>query len=304
MKTDVVTIFDACVDMIVELGDIQIEFDQREKLVKSCSVMLGGSTCIFASQCAKLSLNTSGVGVVGNDAFGQTVLTELKAAAVNTDNIRVRPEVNTAVGIALNKGESRAILTDSSSICLADKKLLPQDFLENARHLHIGSYYLLKGMLPHWAEIAQKAKSLGLTVSLDTNWDPEEKWRLPHELLKNVDYFLPNERELLLITGERDEETAAKSLLGSVKQVIVKKGSKGAILYTTHEKLELPAPPVKVTDTVGAGDSFDAGFVFGRLKGFSHEKTLRTALYCGSMSTRARGGCSSQINLSELNEIK
>lgn len=292
---DVLTLFDACVDMVVDLGDLQVEFDQKEKLVKSARVMLGGSCCIFASQCAKLGLRTTGIGLVGRDAFGAVVFNGLKSAGVNTDYIREDESVSTAVGIALNRGEDRAILTDSESICRLGAEGLTDELLKSARHLHIGSYYLLTGLQKDIPEIVRRAKAFGLSVSLDTNWDPEEKWELPPEILENVDYFLPNQAEIQWITGKKLPEAARLAC-----QAAVKAGGKGAELYVKGRRLSMPPPTTEVVDTIGAGDSFDAGFIWARLQGLDDENTLKSALFCGSMNTRSAGGCSGQANLQEI----
>lgn len=294
-RWDVLTLFDACVDMVVDLGDLQVEFDQKEKLVKSARVMLGGSCCIFACQCAKLGLRTTGIGLVGRDAFGAVVLNGLKSAGVNTDYIREEESVSTAVGIALSRGEDRAILTASESIGRLGAEGVTDELLKSARHLHIGSYYLLAGLQKEIPEIVRRAKALGLSVSLDTNWDPDERWELPPEVLANVDYFLPNRAEIQWITGKELPEAARLAC-----QVAVKAGGEGAALYAKGRRLSMPPPKTRVVDTIGAGDSFDAGFIWARLQGLDDETALKSALFCGSMSTRSAGGCGSQANLREI----
>lgn len=298
-RWDVITVFDACVDLVVDLGDLQVEFDQKEKLVQSARVTMGGSCCIFASQCAKLGLRTTGVGLIGKDAFGAAVLSGLKSAGVSTDYICEDDTVSTAVGIALNRGEDRAILTDANSIQKTTGEALADELLKSARHLHIGSYYLLTGLRPAVPGLLERAKAFGLTTSLDTNWDPEEQWEMPVAVLKNVDYFLPNRAEIEFITGLQLPE-AAESLKDFAGVVAVKEGGEGATLFVKDKQLKLPPPKTRVVDTIGAGDSFDAGFIWARLHGLDEQTTLKSALFCGSMNTRALGGCDGQATLQEL----
>jgi sugar/nucleoside kinase (ribokinase family) len=114
-----------------------------------------------------------------------------------------------------------------------------------------------------------------------------------------VDVFLPNEAEALALTGAKTVEKAAASLGKKCSVVAVKLGARGAIGNSGNETAQAPAFNIHVVDTVGAGDTFDAGFLYGWLNDWSLEKTLRLAVICGSLSTRATGGTSAQPTLDE-----
>ena len=101
-KYDVATIFDACVDLIVHLGNVTPDFGQKEQLVQDFGVYLGGSACIFASQCAKLGISTAGAGLAGEDAFGKIVLDELRGSGVDISYLKTSSACKTSVGVALN----------------------------------------------------------------------------------------------------------------------------------------------------------------------------------------------------------
>jgi sugar/nucleoside kinase (ribokinase family) len=143
------------------------------------------------------------------------------------------------------------------------------------------------------------AHSLGLTTSLDTNYDPSEKWLGFDELLSATDVFLPNKTEALSITQSSTAESAARQLAQKAKLAAVKLGADGAIVCNRAEVVRSASISVNVADTVGAGDTFDAGFIFGCLNGWKIEKSLRLACVCGALSTQKAGGTEGQPTLDE-----
>lgn len=298
-KYDVLTSLDACVDLMMN-GDVVPRFGQAEQLADSYLLEMGGSACIFACQCAKLGLKTVGTGLVGGDAFGALVLERLSQAGVDTSFVKVDSVIQTGLGLALCAEEGdRAILTVPGSIDSADPDgimaLLPQ-----SRHLHIASYYLLAKMRPHWANILREAKRLGLTTSLDTNWDPAEKWDGIDELFPLLDIFFPNDYELMAFSGLNEPERAIRKLTESVSLVAAKLGAQGAMACRSGWEIAYcPAMHVTVADTVGAGDTFDGGFLYGFLRGRPIQECLQLGVSCAGMSVQARGGFAGQACLAE-----
>ncbi len=176
---------------------------------------------------------------------------------------------------------------------------MTDDLLHQARHLHIASYFLQSALQPGLPGLFARARSAGLTTSLDTNWDPSGDWRGFDKLLPLVDVFLPNQNEALAISGASTLEDALHTLAQKCPAVAVKCGSQGAYASQAGISAAAPALALQVVDTVGAGDNFDAGFLYGWLNGWSLEKTLRLATACGSLSTRLAGGVSAQPTLQE-----
>jgi sugar/nucleoside kinase (ribokinase family) len=301
-KYDIFTVFDTCVDFLISGDDVVPEFGQKEKMVGDYTIELGGSNVIFASQCAKLGLRTAGVGVVGNDIFGDVILSRMNAAGIDTRLVRKDAGIRSGVGVILCKNEGdKAILTYSGSIAAAEPEMITDEILSSIRHLHIGSFFLLGKMRPHFADIARRAKSFGATVSVDTNWDPDETWGADVlRLLETADVFLPNENEAMLISGEKNAEDAMLKLGKHVPLVAVKMGKDGAMAYDGKQVFKSPSHAVEIADTVGAGDSFDGGFLYGFLNKLDIQTCLAMACCCGSMSTRARGGTAKQICKPEL----
>jgi sugar/nucleoside kinase (ribokinase family) len=300
-KYDVITFGDLCVDVIVTGRDVVPEFGQKEKLVDDYAVEMGGSCGIFACQTAKLGLKTVVVGFVGNDLFGDIVVDTLKAAGVSLDHIKRSATEKTGLGLALNNGNDRATLTFNGTIDAIGREHIPWDLLENTRHLNVGSYYLMKRLQPHFLEIVRIVKSCGGTVSVDTNWDPAENWDGGiWDILSHTDMFFPNENEAMAIAGEVTFDEALAKLSCTVPMVAVKQGKDGAVLYKGQEINKCEALRVEAVDAVGAGDSFDAGFLYGYLSGMEPDLCLKAGCICGSLSTRRPGGTKGQPGREEL----
>jgi len=294
---------DICVDLLLFCGDTVPEYKQKEKMIDDYKLTMGGSCGIFACQAAKLGLRTAGVGAAGDDHFGRFVLDTLNRAGVDTEHIRSDPSVKTGLGALLClKDGDRAILTYSGSIDSVSpgdlEKLLPL-----TRHLHISSFYLMKKLRRGYPGLLKKAKDLGVTVSLDTNWDPDERRDGVSEVLGMTDLFLPNEREALAITGAASLDAALESLSKKVPVAAVKMGVDGAIARAGGQTYASPAFPFGVIDAVGAGDCFDAGFVYGFLNDLPIERCLRIGCYCGGRSLTAAGGTDGQCGIGDVRDL-
>ncbi|MCX8025147.1 MAG: PfkB family carbohydrate kinase, partial [Thermanaerothrix sp.] len=180
---------------------------------------------------------------------------------------------------------------------------VPEDLLTQVRHIHVASYFLQTNLQPGLPELFRRARALGITTSLDTNYDPSGQWRGFDALLTQTDVLFLNETEACSLSRESNTEAAARKLAMQVGVVAIKLGARGALAIQGSRFVYVPGLPVKVVDTVGAGDSFDAGFVYGYLHRWDLERTLRLAVICGSLSTQAAGGIAAQPTLPEALDI-
>jgi sugar/nucleoside kinase (ribokinase family) len=298
---DILTIGDLCADVVLSGKDVTPEFGQKEKLVEDYIVEMGGSGSIFICQAAKLGLSSALIGRVGDDPFGRMIKKTIEESGASSKFIRTDPHEKTGATFMLNKGHDRAMMTYSGTIDAVVPSDIPVAALKSTRHFHLASFFLMKKIQPHLLRFVRIAKQAGASISMDTNWDPDENWdRGIRKILPYVDVFLPNEAELLNIADEKKIADAVAKMQKLVKVVVVKKGPKGADAYAHGKKFSSPALKVKVADTVGAGDSFDAGFLFGFLKGKSISECLRIGCICGSLNTTMPGGTKGQPGLLEL----
>lgn len=297
LKTyDIVTFGDTCVDLILRDDDVAPQFGQVEKIVAGYDLEMGGSGCIFAAQAAKLGLKVAILGRVGDDAFGQLIIDTLYAAGVDTRYIAVDRELRTGVTVHLVQGDDRAMLTHFGALNTLTPADVSDEILSSARHLHYGSLYLHTGLLPHWIDILQRAKRQGLTVSLDTNWDPEERWDYDLErAYPLLDVLLPNAQEALHLSGERDFMSAVAALRARVPLLVVKCDVDGALAWRDGSEFsQAVQPAAEGGDGIGAGDSFGAGFLAGWLDGLSIEECLAIGCFCGRAVAGASGGLAGQ----------
>jgi ribokinase len=303
-RYDVITFGDMCVDLIVSGGDIVPRFGQVEQLIGDYTVEMGGSCCLFACQAARLGLRVGILGRVGDDAFGRLILERLQGCGVDTRYVTIDPSLKTGLGIALCRENDRAILTYMGSISALQPDDVTDEFLAAARHLHYGSFFLHTGLLPHAPAILRRARAHGLTVSLDTNWDPSEQWNTTlQEALSQTDLFLPNEQEALCISHTAELHAAVDALhtLG-VPLIAAKQGARGAHAYDGQQAHRCTVAPARGADGIGAGDSFDAGFVAAWLRGLSVQECLAIACRCGTAVAGAVGGLSGQPRWEQVAE--
>jgi ribokinase len=293
---DILTFGDLCVDIVLTGPDVTPQFGQVEKLVEDYTLEMGGSCSIFACQAAKLELRTEILGKVGEDDFGRLMLRRMRESGVDTSRVTVDPALKTGMGIALCPPGDRAILTYMGTINVLTPTDVSDELLASARHLHHGSYFLHTGLRPGMVEIFRRAKALGLTTSLDTNWDPDDRWEGLDEMLPLTDVFMPNDQEALHISRKPTlEAAAARFLEQGVRIVTLKAGSKGAGIVTREETITRAVDPVTGGDSIGAGDSFDAGFLAGWLRGLPLLRCLEIGMACGRGVASEIGGVAGQL---------
>lgn len=197
----------------------------------------------------------------------------------------------TGLTVILPQRKDRYILTYPGTMYSMTEKDIDFSYVFNAKHLHVSSYYLQKGIRPQLVEIFRKAKDAGLTVSLDTNDDPEDRWSGDIQLLmRYLDILLVNERELCKLGQMTDVEKAADALSQKVVLLVVKRGSHGSFARVGKEKFSAFPPVVDMVDPVGAGDAFDAGFVHQFIRGGKVEECLKFANIAGALSVTRPGG--------------
>ncbi|MFF8286778.1 carbohydrate kinase family protein [Streptomyces albus] len=299
---DLLVIGDANPDVVVGPLDGQLAFGQREQLVSSGTLTLGGSAAIMACGAARLGLSVAFAGRVGDDEAGHFVRDALAARGVDTTALRVDRHLPTPLTVVVTRDEGsggdRAIVTSPGTLAATSEQDVPRGLLASVRHVHAASYFLMPRLARVLPALLRTARFHGATTSLDTNDDPAGRWD-PDGLaavLPVVDYLLPNAAEALALSGRTDAtpEQAAELLAAQGPVTVVKNGAAGALAHDGRTLLRAGGPAVVPRDTVGAGDSFDAGFVAANLAGLALPDALELAAACGALSTRAHGGTPAQ----------
>jgi sugar/nucleoside kinase (ribokinase family) len=291
-KFDVLAIGELNVDLIMNDIDGYPEVG-KEVLAGSMTLTLGSSTAIFAANLSSLGSKAGFLGKIGNDSFGVLVKKSLSENGIDTSLIIAEDGLITGATVVLAFGEDRANVTFPGAMDSLTINDISDEILVSAKHIHFSSYFIQSGIRKDVEVLFKRARALGLTTSLDTQWDPSEEWDFDYRnILPYVDVFLPNEAEMLAIAGADNLTDAIKKLSPFGKNLVIKRGSRGALMWSEKgEEVEMPAfLNTEVVDTIGAGDSFNAGFIHMFVKGESTEKCLSFGNLAGAISTTAAGG--------------
>jgi sugar/nucleoside kinase (ribokinase family) len=288
---DVAVVGELNLDLILYGLPEQLE-PERELLADRLALTLGSSSAIFAHNLAVLGSRVGFISRVGDDPLGRISLERLAQAGVEVSKVRrASGPTGTGLTVILARPRFRNILTYPGSMfemCFEDLDL---DYMASARHFHLSSYFLHRALRGRIPELFKRMKDAGLTTSLDTNDDPDDRWGedLP-EAFRYVDVFLPNEREARKIAGTDDLKAAVERLAARVPLLVVKLGAEGAMARRGKEEARAPAPAVQAVDPVGAGDSFDAGFLHQYVRGADLTTCLAYGNLAGAFSTTRSGG--------------
>jgi sugar/nucleoside kinase (ribokinase family) len=264
---------------------------ERELLGSDFRLTLGGSSSILAHNLATLGSRVGFSSLVGDDEMGRIAVDRLREAGVDTSHVLPRSDKGSGVTLLLPHGRQRHILTYAGVMADLSVDQLDRAFVQSARHLHLSSIFLQTGLHAGLPALLDDLKAAGMTLSLDTNDDPDDTWDgiLP-EVLKRIDILLPNEDEVLRITRAGTVEEALDSLRGVVETVVVKCGARGALVQHGGERAWAAPTPVTPVDTIGAGDSFDAGFLHRWLHGATVLEAAEFGNRTGALSTLRSGG--------------
>ncbi len=265
---------------------------EKETLAEGFRLTLGSSSAIFAHNLSALGAHTAIISRISDDALGRFALERLREGGVDVSAVKQsRGGTPTGVTVILTQRIQRHLLTYLGTIAEFSYADIDRDYAFSARHLHISSFFLQRALRPEIGRLFREAKEKGLTTSLDTNDDPEGQWGNDLlDVLPFVDVFLPNEREAKAIARCSELSEALQKLSKLSRIVVIKLGGEGALLREGAQEQRCPGICVETIDAVGAGDSFNAGFIYKFLAGASCEECLRFANIIGAFSTTREGG--------------
>ncbi|MGY5851414.1 carbohydrate kinase family protein [Salegentibacter sp. F14] len=263
-----------------------------EIVADSMDFTLGSSSAIMASNISILGVDTSFCGMIGSDKFGDFVLEQLHLKKINTNYIIKSPKYKTGVTVVMNYDQDRANITFCGAMKALTINEIPWENINNFHHLHLSNFFLQEGIKNDITKIFEKAKDSGLTTSLDLQYDPTETWSFDFRTcLPYVDVFLPNEAEILALTGKENIESAITEIRPYANILALKMGKNGSRLI--NKKKDISAPPYiseNYKDAIGAGDSFNAGFISKFLEEAPLKECLKNANLMGSINTTRAGG--------------
>jgi ribokinase len=262
----------------------------------------GGKGANQAVAAARLGASVAMIGCVGTDAFGASLIENLKRNKVDARGVRREGSAATGTAIVIldANGQNSIVLSPG-----ANAKVTGNDIeavrLEGAKLLLLQFEIPLEAVL-HAARLAKRKR---LRVILN----PAPAHPMPDELLSLADFIVPNETELGLLTGKRiinkaALESAAGLLLSrGARKVIVTLGKKGALMMSKAGTKYVPAFKVKPVDSTGAGDAFIGGMAFALLRRKSLEDAVKYGCACGALAVTKFGAQPSLPTTEEVREF-
>lgn len=217
--------------------------------------------------------------------------------------VQTSKEHNTGISIAFNPGSDRSFITYwGSNIELRFDNLDIEQIVQGS-HVHLTGY---KGKRNHeqYITLVKSLKDNGVTLSCDVGWDDSGEWDGGvFELMKYFDVFLMNETECFHYTGMENLGDSLRYMSAYCSHVVVKLGKEGAISVKNGIIKRLPGYVVEAVDTTGAGDSFNAGYLFGFLSGKDVETSMRYGNACGALSVSGFGGSTNTPTFDQLEQF-
>ena len=290
-KLDICVVGEINLDIILYGLPTELVLD-RELLANRAALTLGSSSAICAHNLAALGTKVGFVSKIGTDPLGRMALDRLSSGNVEVTQVK-QSTTGTLTGltVVLPGPQQRYILTYPGTMFEMSYSDIDMNYVRAARHLHLSSFFLQRALRPRMLDLFRQAKEAGMSTSIDTNDDPDDKWEGDLlDVLKYVDIVLPNAREAKKMTHTDDLSKAVDVLAGLAKTVVVKSGSSASICRSGDQQWSASPPSVQPVDDVGAGDSFDAGFLHMYLRGAGLEDCLAMANIAGAYSTTKEGG--------------
>ncbi|MDQ8734717.1 carbohydrate kinase family protein [Paenibacillus sp. LHD-38] len=303
MKTyDAVVIGDANVDLVIT-GCNELPLPGQEVFVRDMTIHVGGGAALFSITLAKLGKKLAFKGILGKDYYGQYILNQFHRYGIDTSYVKKSDLNQTGISIAINPERDRSFISYAGTNSELQLGQVAIEDLVLSKHVHITGY---KGSVNHkeFMAIARELNRSGITVSLDVGWDDTGEWYQGiFELMAWIDVLFMNETEAVHYTGCETIGESIPYLTDKNKNVVVKLGSKGAVSIMNGTATYCSGYNVEVVDTTGAGDSFNAGYIYGFLSGMPVKDCLVYGNACGALSVGAYGGSTGTVDLPTLEQF-
>ena len=273
-KFDIIALGELNVDLILNQIEGEPEIG-KEKFAKQMTLTLGSSTAIFAANAAALGAKVAFCGMSGNDYL-----------------IR-QDKYATGATICMSYDEDRANLTYQGAMDYMGLDDINPEVFKETKHIHISSIYMQSGVKRDLMKILELCKANGVTVSLDSQWDPVEQWDLDYKaVLPMLTVFMPNETELKFLTRSETLDEAIEKIRPYTNAAVIKCGSKGSLLMRKGmpDRKQAALLNEHVVDCIGAGDSFNSGFIARLAAGDALDKCQEYGNMTGAVKTTAAGG--------------
>lgn len=267
-----------------------------EEYYVSGFAMNPGATFTNVTSLKRLGLRVGYSTDLGSDFFSRFILEKIRAEKIDETFIQMHDLDLTNVSAGLSFPEDRTFITWNANASFVGRSVTVDDL----RHSRVRALFT---HAPYGPEIVEEARRQEIPIYVDAFWD--QRYLRSDQVRRAIaqsQAFMPNLKEALTIT-DRSDERGALAALGELAPIVaIKLGPEGAIGSAGGSTFHIPALPVEVVDTTGAGDNFDAGLIYGLLHDLPFEQCLRCAVAAGSLSTQFSGGVEGSPSEAQLLE--
>lgn len=305
---DVLVIGSPCVDLVLS-GLPHWPVPGKEVYVSDFAINAGA---IFntAATLSRLGLRVGLLCELGNDLFSRYLREEIEHAGISGNLLFLRDYPLRAISVCLPYAGERGFISFADAVPVHSSPLTPArdtlapDMLAALQQVNCEAAFLY--VYPAMQAALDILHQQATTIFLDAGWSLETLTAAQlARLTRHGHYFLPNQTEASLITGQQNPYEALYALAQFGPTAVIKMGAQGAIALWQQQVFHCPALPIaEVIDTTGAGDAFNAGFIYGTLQGYSLPDVLRCATICGSLSTSALTGTAAVPDAADLERIR
>lgn len=292
----------ANVDILVRPVN-KVDFDDDAVHVDEIRMVNGGDALNVATNMSRLNNRVAFAGAVGEDMFGQYLRDRMEGLGIDTSSLKVSRIASTATAVCLvsDCGERKFMYCGGANEQFTADDV-DMNILMNSGIVFMGGGY----ELPRFdgdgaARVLQSAQKRGKLTAMDVTWCTSGEWEKIIPCLQYLDFFMPSQNEARWITGRDEPEAMADELLRmGVKNVIIKQGSKGALLKNARMTYSCAPIQVAVQDTTGAGDAFDSGFLTGLKCKWDLKKAVKFGCATSSFCIQQMGACPENINFDKV----
>eukprot|EP00931_Biecheleriopsis_adriatica_P058482 TRINITY_DN34831_c0_g1_i1.p1 TRINITY_DN34831_c0_g1~~TRINITY_DN34831_c0_g1_i1.p1 ORF type:complete len:315 (+),score=49.32 TRINITY_DN34831_c0_g1_i1:245-1189(+) len=312
------------------VGDIFIDIQAKIKKLpawdtdvetESVKLLPGGSALNQGRHLYSLGTKVRFFGAIGNDAFGEQLISKITGQGFPTDYVKVFKNLPSSVCMVLAGPSDRAFVSCYSTTDAYTTRDLKEreSAMDGCTHFHCGGYFNLKGLQnDDFTMLVESCRRKGMTVSLNTQWDASEKWSGEDNHLKRlmpmVDLLFVNiseaENIAAALSPESTNSVAALCEAFPDTTLVVTRGAEGCSVHRSgFDTLHVAIEPARVIDATGAGDAFVAGFLsswlaHGERRKDSERVLLHEACRKGNAVARVcvgrEGACVEPVRLRDL----
>ncbi len=289
-KWDVFIYGDVNVDIVIP-GVEHFPLPGQEDVVDAMNTYVGGGAALFALGLGKLGLNPVFQGTVGDDCYGKFIWEEFRKTNTDCSLLRFSKSGHTGITLSFTNKKERSFLTCRGTNSEIDLDSVNLKQVQKAGHIHVTGYAGSSNHLKYLNLLKNVKEIKGITISLDVGWDDTDEWYPGiYELFPYIDVLFMNETEAVHYGKKINAGEAAEDFSGYCKCAVVKLGKKGALACSGGKVSQADSYQVAAVDTTGAGDAFNAGFIYGFLKEKDITECLKFGNGCGALSVTKLGG--------------